>query len=194
MPGWRDQVDRIVSDAFDEYDERAISNVIVNGYGVTNERQYETKGIGGHIDSMHFGSSIWTVNLGSDTVIEYTLDERLATRWCKENEQGNENAWVEQKWPAEFRLLTPRRAATQMKGPARHCYKHAIRSVAVDTVCGVRMQRAPRVSITLRTAADPALAPPRGAPIRSTGADESTADESRTGGCYLRKFPRVSDS
>jgi alkylated DNA repair dioxygenase AlkB len=110
--------------------ERFPENCVINEY-------IPPLGIGPHRDYPAFGPTIACVSLGSDVVLDLTKADRSE----------------------RVSALVPARSLWVLSGEARTKWLHGIATRLTDPIDGERRKRARRVSITFRTAKDPAGVP-----------------------------------
>jgi alkylated DNA repair dioxygenase AlkB len=110
--------------------ERFPENCVINEY-------IPPLGIGSHRDYPAFGPTIACVSLGSDVILDLTKPDRSQ----------------------RVSIHVPARSLWIMTGEARTEWLHSIAARLTDPIDGERRKRARRVSITFRTAKNPALVP-----------------------------------
>jgi len=111
--------------------ERFPENCVINEY-------IPPLGIAPHRDYPAFGPIIACVSLGSDIILDFVTPD------------------PSQRIP----VFVPARSLWIITGPARSKWLHGIAPRLTDTIAGERRKRGRRVSITFRTAKNPAIVPP----------------------------------
>jgi alkylated DNA repair dioxygenase AlkB len=110
--------------------ERFPENCVINEY-------IPSLGIGPHRDYPAFGPTIACVSLGSDVILDLTKADRSK----------------------RVAIHVPARSLWIITGEARTKWLHSIAARLSDVIAGERRKRARRVSITFRTAKNPAAVP-----------------------------------